>query len=346
MLFTIYYILYIILYILYFIYYVLYFIYYISYIIYILYIIYHILLYRASQEIAPKPAKQSKKRQLEQPEAEATTQGTAGQQSVQELPEPSAKRMRQCSPDEDAGVERVLCMCMSDAEWTSAKVGVHLLRGFDLKASKEVHVIVCRDSQYLFTGTMSFGQSIEIKTASALKNCSYVRLDESLWSKRVKSKKSVHAWKISAIHRIKEPVAFRLGAPKFRSRPWWNSKEDLVRAINQPKPKQCLASTAAWFVGLMKLEDFELLRSRVRALDGACLRFGTTCSGIDVCSNMLRKTVAFFCESFDVACLYIHPSVFMYIYINVFRYIYNLHIYIYSYLHLTSGFVHISIFVN
>ena len=124
----------------------------------ILYIIYHILLYRASQEIAPKPAKQSKKRQLEQPEAQATTQGTAGQQSVQELPEPSAKRMRQCSPDEDAGVERVLCMCMSDAEWTSAKVGVHLLRGFDLKASKEVHVIVCRDSQYLFTGTMSFGQ--------------------------------------------------------------------------------------------------------------------------------------------------------------------------------------------
>ena len=298
----------------------------------ILYIIYHILLYRASQEIAPKPAKQSKKRQLEQPEAQATTQGTAGQQSVQELPEPSAKRMRQCSPDEDAGVERVLCMCMSDAEWTSAKVGVHLLRGFDLKASKEVHVIVCRDSQYLFTGTMSFGQSIEIKTASALKNCSYVRLDESLWSKRVKSKKSVHAWKISAIHRIKEPVAFRLGAPKFRSRPWWNSKEDLVRAINQPKPKQCLASTAAWFVGLLKLEDFELLRSRVRALDGACIRFGTTCSGIDVCSNMLRKTVAFFCESFDVACLYIHPSVFMYIYIYMYLGIFTIYIYIYIFI--------------
>lgn len=79
-----------------------------------------------------------------------------------------------------------------------------------------------------------------------------------------------------------------LVASKFRNRSWWNSKEDLLRGVNQPKPTQSLASTAAWFVGLLKLADFECLMSRVRALDGACLRFGTTCSGIDARSNILR----------------------------------------------------------
>lgn len=79
-----------------------------------------------------------------------------------------------------------------------------------------------------------------------------------------------------------------LGASKFRNRSWWNSKVDLLRGVNQPKPTQSLACSAAWLVGLLKLADFECLRSRVGALDGACLRFGTTCSGINVCSNILR----------------------------------------------------------
>lgn len=54
---------------------------------------------------------------------------------------------------------------------------------------------------------------------------------------------------------------------------------------------ESLASTDAWFVGFLKLADFECLRSRVRALDGACLRFGTTCSGVDVCSNIAAALI-------------------------------------------------------
>ena len=79
-----------------------------------------------------------------------------------------------------------------------------------------------------------------------------------------------------------------LGASKFRNRSSWNSKEDLLQGVNQSKPTQSLACSAAWLVGLLKLADVECLRSRVRALDGACLRVGTTCSGIDVCSNILQ----------------------------------------------------------
>lgn len=126
---------------------------------------------------------------------------------------------------------------------------------------------------------------------------------------------------------------FRYLFCKIRNRPFLVNNYVFKQKVNIKQPEPNLHSTLSYFLQLMKLHSFERLKETVNALDGCQIRFGTTCSGIDICSTVIRKMFADLSEKFGVTRLYIYILfcfisyiyiVFIYVICNYMSFLYSL----------------------
>ena len=90
-----------------------------------------------------------------------------------------------------------------------------------------------------------------------------------------------------------------------RGRCFTISGGDFKRRFSLGLPAMSLKSTAKYFVDKLSPDDKELLASTMRLLDGNTIRFGSTCSGTDVISPVMKHTFAALSELFDAPMLYL-----------------------------------------
>ena len=79
----------------------------------------------------------------------------------------------------------------------------------------------------------------------------------------------------------------------------------LRRMCSSDLAEMSLTSTAKHFVGRLSADDKNKLHSTLQALDGKCIRLGSTCSGTDVVVPVFVQTFKVLCEMFDAPWLMI-----------------------------------------
>ena len=253
-------------------------------------------------------------------EVDATTTGKKPTQKLRNIPS-----------------DQVMVMVMRKTEFEQVSVGNEILRGFAIsKVPIKLRIITQDNGKFLLLGSLTVEACHKLESKKDI-----MQFCQQTWTKglsfgsfmvRFQQDKPCYRWKISAKRENHDRPQFRYLFCKIRNRPFLVNNYVFKQRLRLEQPEPNLHSTLSFFVQLMKLHNFERLKETMNALDGRQIKFGTTCSGIDICSTVIRKTFADLSEKFGVTrlYLYIYISVSIYIYL-ISIYIHLLHIYIYKY---------------
>ena len=126
---------------------------------------------------------------------------------------------------------------------------------------------------------------------------------QTAWRTRVvKQKLSVYSWSFKSTTLLETPLQLPLGS---RGTYITVAKSCMAVCKEIPIPEMRLKSTCKYFMQKLSQQDYLKLKETARALDGVVIRTASTCSGTDVCCNIMRETFQCINEEFSVTRLYI-----------------------------------------
>ena len=150
---------------------------------------------------------------------------------------------------------------------------------------------------------------------------------QTAWRTRVvKQKLSVYSWSFKSTTLLETPLQLPLGS---RGTYITVAKSCMAVCKEIPMPEMRLKSTCKYFMQKLSQQDYLKLKETARALDGVVIRTASTCSGTDVCCNIMRETFQCINEEFSVTRLYITNTNILSVLFTVCIYIYNIKKYIF-----------------
>lgn len=242
---------------------------------------------------------------------------------------PSSKRSRSFWVDTDGtGIEgenvfeklslptELFCVLLSDAEWEGLKRrGSIILRPYSSSKTQLGVVIRCAQSYHL-VGQVKLGERKEASNETAIASmygkkelCLLKQNSKVLWS-----------WEVVSVQPLGKAIELSWMNSRFRNRIF---KLDISSVARNPQPKTALSDltleqSAQFMFGRWPRERQQLLVKQLKALDGKCLRVGTTCSGSDICIAVVMQTLAYFCsKQARAVCMCVKLGNYMYIYICI-----------------------------
>ena len=109
------------------------------------------------------------------------------------------------------------------------------------------------------------------------------------WREAVaKEKKKLYVWTFIDMKRL--AIALEMSAS--RGRTMWISLHALKPYVDNRNPGMDLRETCEFFNNRLPDDEYRKLGERIRALDGKTISIGSTCSGTDVCVNVMKATMA------------------------------------------------------
>eukprot|EP00435_Cladocopium_sp_Y103_P014574 s3958_g3.t1 len=225
---------------------------------------------------------------------------------------PSSKRSRSILVDTDgAGTEgenpfenlslptELFCVLLSDAEWEGLKRGGSIiLRPFS-STKTDLGVVIRVAQSYHLVGQVKLGERKETSNGSS----ETANAIASMYGKRQltllkQNSKTLWSWQVVSIQPLGKAKELSWMDNRFRNRIF---KLDMSSVARNPQPKMVLSDltlkqSAQFMFGRWPRERQQLLVKQLKALDGKCLRVGTTCSGSDICVAVIMQTLAYFCS--------------------------------------------------
>ena len=153
---------------------------------------------------------------------------------------------------------------------------------------------------------------------------------QTAWRTRVtKEKRNIYSWSFKSTTLLEEPLQLPLGS---RGTHIAVAKSCMTVCKEIPVPEMRLKNTCKYFIQKLSQQDYIKLKETARILDGVVIRTASTCSGTDVCCNIMRETFQCINEEFSVTRLYITYTLSFSIKKYIYIYIQNMYIYIYIYM--------------
>lgn len=123
-------------------------------------------------------------------------------------------------------------------------------------------------------------------------------LAEAVWRNRVfRDKKRLYAWEVAAGEMLSIPMRV---PNRPHGRTYTIPRSSVSSCIFDAVPDMRLQSTAAYFMRRLCESDYRLLQQTMLHLDKSIIRVGTTCSGSDLCLNVVRETFSCLSQHFQV----------------------------------------------
>eukprot|EP00438_Fugacium_kawagutii_P013863 Skav228403 [mRNA] locus=scaffold3824:14733:31266:- [translate_table: standard] len=215
---------------------------------------------------------------------------TEAPQSLQSPPEAPHLEQQKRGKKRKADSPEVLCIQLTEKVWNAlkSKDTEHLVKGYHMQPTPTtVYVLVSSNDNAhcscIYVGTISVLASEQITFKKDLKTYMSDTLEEQAWRGKINAGHKAFAWQIGNVKPTPQGHNVKFVGQKFRSRHFRISKAKLFNGIDISIPKPSLFRTSGFFLKLLSNTAYDKLRKVANALDGHCLRIGTSCSGSDIC---------------------------------------------------------------
>ena len=170
--------------------------------------------------------------------------------------------------------------------------------------SKICFMEACRDGQVVATAELKqitvLTTFAELRSHAAFQDASSLQKQSFrnyiTGDKKQQEKKQLYAWEFSNAQKLLVPYGMR----PFRGRSMWVRMSQLKPHEAKPLPGLDLRETCAYFLDRLGSVDLAQLEQCVRRLDQKVIHVGSTCSGTDVCINVVRATFEILNKKFNV----------------------------------------------
>ena len=178
-------------------------------------------------------------------------------------------------------------------------------------------VEVCQSGKVLGTAKLTNISAIttfaHLRANSAWKRAS--KFTQQVWRHYVvKEGKKLYAWNFDHMHRFDDPMQLH----HFRSKCLWMKMKDLVPHKSIHVPELDLRETGAFFLNRLPKKELHRIKELCLKLHNKVITVGSTCSGTDICVNVVKATFQTLCKMFQVSRLYIVYGICIIIYIYSF----------------------------
>ena len=157
----------------------------------------------------------------------------------------------------------------------------------------------CRDGKIVANAVLEKIDAIqtflELRAHSAFQHASQLQ-KQSYHNYVAKDKKSLYVWHFGQVQKLVVPFKMK----PFRGRSMWVRMSELKPLESKPMPGLDLQETCEYFINRLSSTDRTRLQECVQKLDGKVIRVGSTCSGTDICVNIVKATFKKLSEMFGV----------------------------------------------
>lgn len=228
------------------------------------------------------------KRMRTTPTLSCTPQGESEGQLDLSLTDEPVDSVDPCDEIEDTQQ----CLILQKEEWRNLFDSCFLLRPFRTLADSLVVLMRERDHETFWAvGRLHLDSSRLISTNADFSSCTEMYTQQQL--RAFKNQKKTWRWEINSIDVFDRKSAVAWVSSTFKNRVFSLPTTALSGGDVKGPENLDVAHTAQFFLSACCREPklAELLSSR--NLDGKCIRIATTCSGSDVCVNVLQQTLSF-----------------------------------------------------